>query len=384
MSSEEGASAVARDRWHEALLWHTHLSEASDEELQSRMHEWREWEAQDDNRRVFHQLSSLLELGAGTRKRLLPAPDDIHTGPSERTHLTCTARMLQGSLEPPKRARRHIALSPRIWFFGVAAAIAATLLSVSVPQLTWHTAKPVGPAQVYATAVGEVRTDQLADGSTVTLGAHSQISVQYTHASRAVKVDSGEAWFRVTHNRDWPFVVMAGDRSITAVGTAFVVQKRPDQVIVTVTEGSVEVAPGSLDEVQPLIVRAIRVITTKPVSRVARGEQIAYGDAGSASIVEHVDPQAATGWTEGQLEFDHVPLWSAVQVLNRYSPRIITVDQFSGNQIVTGLVLQNQIEDWVRSLPGVYPVDVTQSSNTVCVRARERDSNYASNCGDQN
>jgi transmembrane sensor len=178
---------------------------------------------------------------------------------------------------------------------------------------------------------------------------------------------------------------VAGDRSITAVGTAFVVQKRPDQVIVTVTEGSVEVAPGPLDEAaQPLVVRAIRVITPKLVSRVTRGEQIAYGDADSASIVEHVDPQAATGWTEGQLEFDHVPLWSAVQVLNRYSPRTITVDQFSGNQIVTGLVLQNQIEDWVRSLPGVYPVDVTQSSNTVCVRARERDSNHASNCGDTN
>jgi transmembrane sensor len=195
--------------------------------------------------------------------------------------------------------------------------------------------------------------------------------------------------FKVAHNRDWPFVVTAGPKTITAVGTAFVVQKHADQVIVTVTDGSVEVA--SQPDAHNVIQGTSHTPTHSPSSRVARGQKISYVAGGSIGEVEIADPEAAAAWSQGQLEFDHEPLWAVVHDLNRYSHRRITVDhscavdQDCGGQIVTGLVLQNQIDGWIRRLPAVYSVEIIERGAEVCLRARRPEPNAGpASCGETN
>jgi transmembrane sensor len=391
MSDEQETVAVAGDRWHEAVIWHAHLREASEAEFQAKMQAWKAWEADAENRQVFDEVSRLLEDGARTRRRELPNSEDTNSEPQDTSIPSATWRPPSDPSVARRTTARQIGRgrSPRLRMTVLAGAVAAALvgllISLPVIQSLWRTAGPNAHSQVHETAFGEVRSDHLEDGSVVTLGAQSEISVQFSAGHRSVTLDRGEAWFQVTHDTTRPFVVTAGPRTITAVGTAFVVQKRADHVVVTVTDGTVEVAPRTSSDAPHLSVPGTHTQAHVGASRVARGEQMSYEDGGSASAVEHADPQAATAWSEGQLEFDHLPLRDVVQVVNRYSHRTITVDQSSGGQMFTGLVLQTQIDEWIRRLPAIYPVEIIEHGDQVCVLGRNEGQLHSpSPCGNSN
>ena len=98
------------------------------------------------------------------------------------------------------------------------------------------------PADEFVTRTGEQMEVTLDDGSHVWLGAKSRLSVAFTGQQRAVRLDSGEAFFSVRKDRRRPFTVHASNGDITAVGTAFNVREVADRVIVTVAEGVVKVS----------------------------------------------------------------------------------------------------------------------------------------------
>src|SRR3546814_13380985 len=53
----------------------------------------------------------------------------------------------------------------------------------------------------------------------------------------------GEAYFEVKHDAGRPFVVWAGERKVTVLGTRFSVRRDGDKVRVAVVEGKVRVDP---------------------------------------------------------------------------------------------------------------------------------------------
>jgi transmembrane sensor len=93
-----------------------------------------------------------------------------------------------------------------------------------------------------ATSAGEVRQVPLLDGSLITLGKQTRIALAYEPSTRRVRLESGEALFEVAKDPSRPFVVEGGNVRIRAVGTAFLVNRRPDGAVeVTVTKGIVDV-----------------------------------------------------------------------------------------------------------------------------------------------
>ncbi len=62
-----------------------------------------------------------------------------------------------------------------------------------------------------------------------------------TSTVRTVTLDGGEAYFEVVHDARHPFVVLAGNRRITDLGTKFSVSREGDHVQVVVKEGRVRV-----------------------------------------------------------------------------------------------------------------------------------------------
>jgi transmembrane sensor len=105
-------------------------------------------------------------------------------------------------------------------------------------------------------------------------------------------------------------------------------------------------------------------------ARVARGQQMYYQDTGASRVVEHTDAEAATAWSEGRLEFDREPLRYVVETVNRYSGRDIALDRASAEQLYTGLVLKDQIDDWILGLERIFPVEIIEHGTHVCVRSR--------------
>lgn len=91
----------------------------------------------------------------------------------------------------------------------------------------------------------------LPDGTYMTLNADSKISIPETfHPNhREVFLTEGEAFFEVSSDPEWPFLVHTGKAVIRVLGTAFAIRSYPEdeEIRVVVSEGSVSLS-SRLDE----------------------------------------------------------------------------------------------------------------------------------------
>ncbi len=229
------------------------------------------------------------------------------------------------------------------------------------------------PRQLSVTTdVGQHRELTLPDGSTVTVGARSAISAQFSDSTRSIRLDSGEAYFTVAHEDARPFVVRAGEGSITAVGTEFNVQQIAGRVVVTVVEGSVQVAsiPATPRTEEIATASTPPRATAFPVTRVQAGEQLVYGEA--LSPVRAVNPATAVTWRAGHLKYLGQPLKYVIPDVQRYSrKRLVIADEAVGQLGFTGTVFEEDVEDWLEGLETSLPIEVVATDDhTVVLKAR--------------
>ena len=116
----------------------------------------------------------------------------------------------------PRRIPRRAATDSRIRRLYRPALALAAVLSLVVAAVIFQ----YSSTYVVTTAVGEQRTLNLEDGSRVELNTNTRLRVEFNRQIRTVVLDSGEAYFQVAHERR-PFAVLAGERKILALGTAF-------------------------------------------------------------------------------------------------------------------------------------------------------------------
>lgn len=125
--------------------------------------------------------------------------------------------------------------------------IAAAVLLVSVLGLVWFKLSNTAAPDVQLAATAAPVEQKLADGSVVMLNKNTTLTLVggLTGKERRLRL-SGEAYFEVKHNDEVPFVVDAGGVLIKDIGTSFNVQarKQSDSVLVSVTEGIVDMSAG--------------------------------------------------------------------------------------------------------------------------------------------
>lgn len=208
-----------------------------------------------------------------------------------------------GARKPqPVSARR-----PFVQYFG---ALAATLLAgfISISVYAYNLGR-------YASDHGEIRTVTLADGSRVVLDSDSTIKVHFNAKERSIDLLSGEASFKVAHNKAWPFVVRARDLAVRAVGTSFAVSLQPRQVSVTVAEGIVEIKDTEH-----------KSLTLK---RLVPRNNIFVAPAGGKIFEAKVAPNEVArrlSWQEGLLVFNGEDLAQAAAEVNRYATEPVVID----------------------------------------------------------
>ena len=343
------------DRWAEALVWYGTMRAADERKLTSAVgRAWQDWYADAENRRVFDDVSRLMAARDLYSKRTRPGQAELE---QDRYDLSVPIAEWLSTSPPPETRPRRAPAASRWWASGGLAAAAILLLIVLPPpwfRLSGHSA----PA-VYQTEVGGLKEAHLPDGSSITLGGRTKLIVALSAQQRSVNLIEGQAWFKVAHNSHWPFIVTAGDGTIKDVGTAFLVTRESDRVVVAVTEGTVEVSA------QPrLIPRGPdQAPATRPVMtaiRMGRGEELAFGDNGKLSAIGRTDTGAATAWTHGRLTFDNQPLRYVIETIGRYSSRRIVVSSDAGALRFSGIVLDDEIEDWLQSLEAIFPVTIDE------------------------
>jgi len=311
----------------------------------TQIQEWSEWIASPENQSAFEDAQRIWEMMDGVQ------PPQV---PRSRIKRYVRTTFLRKSPE-----RRYA-------WLGLAALI-GTIAIVGWTRMTLNTeeqhASGVGE---YATQAAQHRSFKLEDGSTIHLGGHSAVNAQFDNHVRFIVMGSGEAIFEVAHDAKRPWRVYASGGVITAVGTAFNVRTRDNQVTVAVSEGAVIVAPA--------VEQTARTGgDLRHGRRIASGESISYTADGTLSDVVLVDPARSMGWRTGRLEYRSEPLSRVVQDVNRYSQKsIVLADEKAGAILYTGTVLEMRVDDWLFALETAFPqLEVTRpDSRHVIIRSR--------------
>ncbi len=206
--------------------------------------------------------------------------------------------MLPRAPEEPRGARR---------FFPAALKAAAGLAVVAALGAGALSLRQSPQERTYATLVGGHEKISFADGTEIELNTDTVIRARMTTASRTIWLDKGEAYFAVRHDPAHPFIVYAGNRRITDLGTHFVVRHDTGRTEVAVTQGRVrfDAQEGAPDT---------RVATLTP-GDVA----VAIGSAMSLTHRSTRELSNDLSWMHGQLIFKHTALGDAVAEFNRYN-----------------------------------------------------------------
>jgi transmembrane sensor len=245
-------------------------------------------------------------------------------------------------------------MSSRRRFFALAASVAALAISG-----TWAWLALSSPE--YTTTIGEQRSIELADGSTVSMNSKSRIRIRYSKGERAVDLLDGQALFHVAKDRSRPFLVSADGMRIRAVGTQFDVYEKHEGTTVTVLEGQVAVlAPSALAsttgsaEVQRGDVIPLATIL------VSAGEQLTVTPK-LAQKSDHPNIAAATAWTQRQIIFDSATLSEVAEEFNRYNERQLMIDDAALNGLHISGVFSSTDPDslisFLRSRSGIKVVE---------------------------
>jgi transmembrane sensor len=243
----------------------------------------------------------------------------------------------------------------RVWFGAAAAAVTAVTLGAVVwngPSPDWlreplaALVTRLSGAQVYSTSTGQRSTFVLEDGSSIELNARSRIEVRFSDYRRDVALVEGQALFNVAKDLRRPFIVHAGDRQVLAVGTRFDVRLDSTSVQVTLLEGKVRV-----EENTAMWKHGQEIELTPGKQLVARQNEAA------ADVVRDIDVAKVTGWREGRIYFDDLPLAEAVEEMNRHSTVHIQIDsaELAGLR-VNGMFKAGEQEVFVSALQEYFPI----------------------------
>jgi transmembrane sensor len=194
--------------------------------------------------------------------------------------------------------------------------------------------------QQFSSGNGQRRNVSLADGSSVSLDASSEVLVRYSAAQRTLQLLRGRAKFQVAKDPRRPFLVRAADREIVATGTMFSVEIVQQEVQVILYQGRVSVAGP--DRVRTALVAGDELIAPISLAQVH---------------VETANVTRSLSWESDQLEFVDEPLASAVERVNRYARTPIAIgDAAAASERISGVFTAGDTRAFIEGITAVSAV----------------------------
>lgn len=279
-----------------------------------------------------------------------------------------SARAMARSLAdtPQMRALRSEALARaarrgrrRAWLRGfavaasllVAVGFGAVWLGLDAPRALYRDARDAVAGNVYKTEIGQRSTVTLDDGSSITLNTDSRVSVHYEPGRRGIVLERGQALFKVAKDRTRPFVVSAGGRDVTALGTEFDVRLSERVFEVTLLEGRVTVSPEQdrgASGTNPAIV---------PLAELHPGQQY-VATAKARPQVRQADVKRVVSWRRGQVVFEDERLEDAIAEMNRYSrQQVVLGDGSLASLRISGAFNTGDTGTFVEALVAYFPIE---------------------------
>ncbi len=309
------------------------LSEAEEQVLNAWL------DAAPENRAHYAQICAIVEFGSQYMADVDPQTD------AEWTKLN--AAIAPNAIATPMIVRPPFWSGSRTW----AAAAAIALLAIVGGYFTFFKGsdKPLN-ALHFATALGETKEIQLADGSHVRLNGGSTLDAAagYGQTDRKLTLH-GEAYFEVAKDKARPFIVGAGGTYAEALGTKFNVRmSSADQgVQLSVTEGRVRFSANKFKE---LILTAGQVAHFDPMKGFVREPMVAHD---------------AAGWVDKRLIFKSTPFQEAVEQIERTYGVTIDFPERLNAGLVNANFDRKPLSDVLDVLETMYGIQASQSGKVV-------------------
>jgi transmembrane sensor len=226
-----------------------------------------------------------------------------------------------------------------------AAAIIILLFTIPPTNRGAEIAALLQGERIYSTTPDERTRVTLADGTVVTLDSGTRLAARIGESRRDITMLNGRALFQVAKDHRRPFVVKAGQRTITALGTVFDVRLSPRELRVTLAEGAVAVRPvnsgrGSVPQI------------LKP------HQQLVAVTGAAAPALRTIDIDNALSWADQQLFFEDEPLASAIDEINSYSRLKIIVDPDVADMRINGMFRVSNQARFIEALKIALPIEV--------------------------
>lgn len=224
------------------------------------------------------------------------------------------------------------------------------------------------------TPLGSKMRMELQDGTVVWLNAGSSLKypVNFSDKQRDVYL-SGEAFFNVASNKDWPFVVHTNELNVKAVGTSFNVKAYPNEKSVTTTlvEGIVKLEnvekkfSYTLKPKQELVFLKDKS-NPEPASGNVNNSEIPDKQESTISQVENavikdeVNTEATVSWKDKRwiIQGETVDKL-AVMLERRYNIKINILSEELGSFKFSGTIENETIEQVMDYLRYTVPVKYT-------------------------
>ena len=343
-----------------AAQWFIDIHEVEDPPAEL-LHDWMRWmEASESHRMAFSAVERLWRDAGSLKSQHIRSSFDDRVDDYDGSVSVALWQQQRSTHLRAQTVRR----GGRRWVTVAAAAVLATIAIIAAMRHQVFFDHPEG-SDSFTTRSGEQMQVTLPDGSQVSLGARSRLTVTYTQAERNVHLESGEAFFSVQKDASRPFRVQVLGSLVTAVGTAFDVRATNDRVRVAVSEGTVQVNTSAATLANRISLSLTGRGAVGPMlARVTRGEAISFQSqisevTAERAVVTHVDPSEPARWRDGWLVYRNEPLRDVLADVARYiDGNLELADSLKIDSRFTGAIYKGSVVEWLQSLPNAFAVQV--------------------------
>ena len=244
--------------------------------------------------------------------------------------------------------KKVIPLKPKTKFsiWKIAAAIATILVVGGVLLFSLRNTDTV------VTAKNSIKNITLPDGSEISLTKNSTLKYSDEFNVNSRKLDlSGEAFFKVSHNKTKPFIVKANSVNIEVVGTEFYVNNNKTKTEVIVNKGIVSVYRKENKSDSVLLYKGAKFIFDKRTKKQVKLKN---------------ENQNFISWKTKVFRFDNTSLSEVVKLLNKaYNVKIILKNTALKGCMINTTFEKQSIESILKVLKSMINISVKRKGKII-------------------
>jgi transmembrane sensor len=328
--------------------------------------EWEQWLAAGPDRHELVQQAVKLLDTIQIREKELPAAQAMAAEKALFDKIQKNPKISEPLSIPPKATPLTTAtatstafhLNRRRWL--VAAAILVLIVSGMLVTKTFFSGKAL-----LRTEYGQIRQQELPDGTDVVVNANSQLSYSSgwkDGVDREVWLN-GEAFF---HVRKTPmksrFIVHTDHFDIIVTGTQFNVVNRNGRDNVMLKEGSVILHIPDCDKTNPGSCRDLSMVP---------GDYVEYGSAQLEKKL--VKDDSLTAWREQVLKFNETPVSELVTIIrDQYGVTVKLADDSVKDKTVTGILSNKNLDVLLKAVEATGICEVVRQDGDIIIRSHPK------------